>query len=162
MTPQRLDDLDSQLVTALTRDGQLTANALARELGVTSPTVRSRLKNLIQAGVMRVAALVDPFRAGGLSVALVGVNLTDHAELGAKLDQIAALDRVNWAAVVTGRYDLMIEVVLKGEMAELYDFLDKDLSRVGGIASSESFMVMKARRKWLYLPDGAFPAQGAK
>lgn len=150
-----LDRLDAGLIDLLTEDGQAPSPKMAEELGVTAPTVRSRLKGLFSAGALKIAALVDPFRTGGMTVALVGVTLSKHGDLGAKLDQIAALDLVNWAAVVTGRYDIMIEVVLSEEIADLYEFLDKDLAEIGGIASSESFVVMKARRKWIFLPPGA-------
>ncbi len=141
-------------MSALTEDGQSSAQVLAQDLGVTAPTVRSRLKGLLKGGAMRIAALVDPFKVKGLTVALVGVTLTSHKELGQKLDQLADLPGVNWAAVVTGRYDILVEVVLSEEITDLYRFLDEDLSRVGGIASSESFVVMKARRKWVCLPRG--------
>lgn len=151
---KQLDQLDRRLVAALTEDGQRSAQVLAEDLGVTAPTIRTRLKALLKTGAMRVAALVDPFRVQGMTVALVGITLTSHKELGLKLDQIADLPGVNWAGVVTGRYDILVEIILSEEIGDLYRFLDEDLSKVGGIASSESFVVMKARRKWVCLPRG--------
>lgn len=148
-----LDQNDKKMVAALTRDGQLSPGKVAEEIGVTAPTVRSRMKNLIKAGALRIAGLVNPMKAKGLTVALVGISLHSHEQLGEKLDQIGALKRVNWCAVVTGRYDIIVEIVCSDEIGDLYDFLDQDLSQVGGINSSESFVVMKSRRKWLYLPD---------
>ena len=56
--------------------------------------------------------------------------------------------------MVTGRYDIIVEIVCTEGTTDLYDFLDKDLTTVGGITASESFVVMKSRRKWvLLLPD---------
>lgn len=147
------DQNDRKLVAALTRDGQLSPGKVAEVIGVTAPTVRSRMKNMIKAGALKVAGLVNPMKAKGLTVALVGISLHSHEQLGEKLDQIGALKRVNWCAVVTGRYDIIVEIVCSDEIGDLYDFLDQDLSKVGGINSSESFVVMKSRRKWLYLPD---------
>ncbi|QGY39751.1 winged helix-turn-helix transcriptional regulator [Pseudodesulfovibrio cashew] len=148
-----LDQNDRKLVAALTRDGQMSPGKVADEIGVTAPTVRSRMKNLMKAGVLKIAGLVNPVEAKGLTVALVGISLHSHEQLGEKLDQIGSLPRVNWCAVVTGRYDIIVEIVCSDEIGDLYDFLDKDLSQVGGINSSESFVVMKSRRKWLCLPD---------
>ncbi|GAB7021746.1 Lrp/AsnC family transcriptional regulator [Salidesulfovibrio brasiliensis] len=150
---KNLDSLDKRLVSALTEDGQSQVGKLTERLGVTPPTVRSRMKNLISAGAMKVAGLVNPMRTKGLTVALVGITLQSHKLLDEKLEQIANLDRVNWCAVVTGRYDLIVEIVCTESTADLYDFLDKDLSQLGGIGSSESFVVMKSRRKWLLLPE---------
>ncbi|SKA98276.1 Lrp/AsnC family transcriptional regulator, regulator for asnA, asnC and gidA [Paucidesulfovibrio gracilis DSM 16080] len=146
------DHLDLKIVSAMSEDGQMPAGRVAERLGITAPTVRSRLRGLLSAGMMRVVGVVDPYSMGGMTVALVGVTLQSHSQLGEKMDQIAALDGVSWTAVVTGRYDIIVEVILSEEIGDLYRFLDEDLSSVGGIASSESFVLMKARRKWTYLP----------
>ena len=50
-----------------------------------------------------------------------------------KVEALAALDDVNWAAVVTGRYDIIVEVVTAEGMTGLYDFLNVSLQEVGGI-----------------------------
>jgi len=150
-----LDVADRRLVAALATDGQATSGELAQELGVTAPTIRARMKNLIGQGLMRVAGLVDPFQVKGLSVALVGIKLQSQMQLDEKLEEISRLPDVNWTAAVTGRYDILVEVVTSEDIADLYNFLDQALSGVGGVASSESFVVMKARRKWIPLPKGA-------
>ena len=148
-----LDSQDKRLVAELTRDGQLSPSKIGSVTGVTAPTVRSRMHNLIKAGALKVAGLVNPAKVKGLTLALVGISLMSHEQLGEKLDQIGSLPRVNWCAVVTGRYDIIVEIVCQDEMDDLYEFLDQDLSKVGGINASESFVVMKSRRKWLLLPD---------
>ncbi|MDD4731252.1 MAG: Lrp/AsnC family transcriptional regulator [Desulfovibrio sp.] len=147
------DHLDLKIVSAVSEDGQMPAGRIAERLGITAPTVRSRLRGLLASGMIRIVGVVDPYRMGGLTVALVGITLQSHSQLGEKMDQIAALDGVSWTAVVTGRYDILVEVILSEEIGDLYRFLDEDLSSVGGIASSESFVIMKARRKWTYLPE---------
>lgn len=152
---ESLDPQDRRLAVLMAEDGSLAAGEAAERLGVSAPTVRTRLKGLIARGALRIAALVDPSRVKDLTIALVAVSLQSHQELDAKLEAISRLDKVNWAAVVTGRYDIMVEVVLSDDIADLYRFLDEDLSKVGGINASESFVVMKAKRKWTLLPAGA-------
>jgi Lrp/AsnC family transcriptional regulator for asnA, asnC and gidA len=68
------------------------------------------------------------------------------------VERMAALDEVSWAAVVTGRYDIIAEVVSTEGMNGLYDFLNASLQKLGGIQSSEVFVVMKASHKWMLLP----------
>ena len=148
-----LDSADKKLVAALTADGRISPGKAGEGMDVTAPTVRSRMKNLVKAGVLKVAGLVNPMRARGLTVALVGISLNSHELLDAKLEEIGSLPRVNWCAVVTGRYDIIVEIVCSDDIGDLYSFLDQDLSQVGGINSSESFVVMKSTRKWLMLPD---------
>jgi Lrp/AsnC family transcriptional regulator for asnA, asnC and gidA len=149
----KVDALDKQLIAVFGDDGRTALADAAERAGVSTPTARSRLRNLIDHGVLRVAGLVDPFRAKGLTVALVGLTL-DKYKLEEKLEQIAGLDEVSWAAVVTGRYDIVAEIVTTDGMAGFYDFLNVSLQKVGGIRSSEMFVVMKASNKWVLLPRG--------
>jgi Lrp/AsnC family transcriptional regulator, regulator for asnA, asnC and gidA len=150
-----LDLADRRLYAALAEDGTLPAGEVAASLGVSSPTVRTRVKGLLSRGVMRIAALLDPAAVKDLTIALVAITVQSHEQLDAKLEAISCLDKVSWAAVVTGRYDIMVELVLSDDIADLYRFLNEDLSQIGGIVTSESFVVMKAKRKWTLLPAGA-------
>jgi Lrp/AsnC family transcriptional regulator for asnA, asnC and gidA len=147
-----LDPLDKRLITTLAKDGRVSHGKISELLGVTSPTVRTRIDRLIQSGILRVIGVIDTFKTKGIALAIVGITLERHQELDEKLEQISNLDRINWAAVVTGRYDIIVEVVLSDDMDDLYGFLTKDLPSLGGIRSTESFVVMKAKRKWIYLP----------
>jgi Lrp/AsnC family transcriptional regulator, regulator for asnA, asnC and gidA len=147
------DAIDNALISALSRDGRQAVGALAKALAITAPTVRSRLKALTASKRVRIAALVDAGLARGLTVALVGICL-DTYQLDAKLEEVAALDQVHWAAVVTGKYDIMAEVVSADGMAGLHRFLSQELYKIGEIKSSETFVVMTSRRKWLLLPSG--------
>ncbi len=152
MSSNVLDHSDRKLIAALSKDGQLSPGRIAEDMGVTAPTVRSRMKNLIRTGVLKVAGLINPMTTRGLTIALVGITIHSHEQLDKKLEQIGSLPRVTGARG-HGRYDIIVEIVCSDSTADLYDFLNKDLSGVGGINSSESFVVMKSRRKWLFLPD---------
>ncbi len=144
---RQVDGLDRQLMALIGEEGRLPLADVARRLGISRPTVAARLRALLEDGVLRVAGLVDMFRLPGVTVALVGLTL-DKYLLDEKIEQIAGLPEVNWAAVVTGRYDIIVEVATEDGMAGLYGFLTQSLEGVGGIQSSEMFVVMKARRKW--------------
>jgi Lrp/AsnC family transcriptional regulator for asnA, asnC and gidA len=146
-----IDLLDKMLVALLAGDGRRPLAELAARAGVSRPTAATRLRALLGDGVARVSGLIDATSTPGLTVALVGLTLDEYL-LDEKVEQLAALDDVSWAAVVTGRYDIIAEVVTEEGMAGLYDFLNTSLRDVGGIESSEMFVVMKARDKWLLPP----------
>ena len=146
------DSLDKALIALLGEDGRLPLADLALKAGVSRPTVAARLKALMSDGSLRVAGLVDAFQAKGLTTAFVGLTVDKH-RLDEKVEQIAALPEATWAAVVTGRYDIMAEVATEEGMNGLYDFLNVSLREVGGINSSEMFVVMKARNRWTLLPS---------
>lgn len=148
-----LDPLDKRLIGLFASDARMPMAEAATRAGVARPTAASRVKSLVERGVLRFAALIDASRADDLTIALVGLKL-DQYQLDESVRKIATLDEVSWAAVVTGRYDIIAQIVTDSGMPGLYDFLNRSLLEVGGIASSEMFVVMKATGKWSSLPPG--------
>jgi hypothetical protein len=60
---------------------------------------------------------------------------------------------------VTGRYDLIAEVLFEGDMEDLYNVtstLLPGLAEPGVIQGSETFVVMKSHNKWVSLPKGVW------
>jgi len=151
---KEMDSLDKKIVQLLTVDGRMSAGKIAEQLNITPPTVRSRIENLIGNGLMRIAGLVNAFKADFLTIAIVGINLEMHQQLDEKIEQISNLSQVHWAAVVTGKYDIIVEIVTTEGIRGIYRFLIEDLPRIGGVRSTESFTVMKAKNKWILLKNG--------
>jgi len=147
------DTTDKALIALLGDDGRLPLVEAATVAGISRPTVASRLRTLIADGVLRVAGLVDGAHLSGITVALVGLTVEKH-RLDEKVEQIATIPCVVWAAVVTGRYDIMAQIATEEGFNGLYDFLNVSLRAVGGISSSEVFVVMKSRHHWMLLPHG--------
>ena len=149
----KLDDLDKEVIYLLAKDGRMSVREIAERLESTPPTIRSRIENLTRSGIMRLSALIDVFKTKDLTTAIVGICVERHQELDKKTEQIANLNQVQWTANVTGRFDILAEVILMDGMAGLYRFISEDMPKVGGIRSSESFMVMKSKNKWILLPQ---------
>jgi Lrp/AsnC family transcriptional regulator for asnA, asnC and gidA len=55
------------------------------------------------------------------------------------------MNEVVYVGYVTGRFDIMIEVLLK-DPDEQYYFLTKEITEISGIVSTESFSVMRVER----------------
>lgn len=152
MKEGELDALDKKLIRVLTEDGRLQSGDISERVDITPPTVRSRIETLINSGCLRVSGLLNPFKLKGVNLALVGISLERHQELDEKIEQISDLHQVHWAASVTGKYDIIVEVIMANGIPDLYKFLVEELPRLGGIRSSESFIIMKGKRKWILLP----------
>jgi Lrp/AsnC family transcriptional regulator for asnA, asnC and gidA len=92
-----LEPLNKQLISILSEDGRMAVGKIAEHLSMTNPTVRSRIKNLIQSGVLRISSRINPANTKGITLALVGISLSEHYQLDKKLSQITSLKRVHWA-----------------------------------------------------------------
>ena len=149
-----LDNLDRDLNRLLKMDGRTPTAHIADRLKVTTPTVRSRMKALFSEGILRVAGLIRLSAAPELTTALIGINIESRGRLSQQLEKLTALKPVHWAAVVTGRFDVIAEVIVKGGMEDLYTFTSIDLPSIGRVTHCETFVVMNSSRKWVMLPDG--------
>jgi len=148
-----VDTLDKSIASALSEDGRASFSDVGAKLGITDPTVRSRLNKLIAAEEVKISCLVDFSQIRGAVVALLGIRLSGY-KLEEKMKQIAKFDEVAWCAVVTGSYDMMAEVVFTDGIQGLYEFLALKLTKMGGIRSTETFVVMASQNKWILLPSG--------
>lgn len=123
------------------RQGRKSFKAIAEEMAITENTVRTRVKKLERAGILEIAGLVDPEGIPGHKVVYIGVKL-DTSNLVEKGEEFITLKGVVSVSVVTGRFDLMLQVVLK-EGFGLLEFYTNEVSRLKGVLSVETFVVYK-------------------
>jgi hypothetical protein len=72
-------------------------------------------------------------------------------------DLIAHLPFVNSASAVTGRFDIIVDMVVAGDVADLYHVeLFPGVGEPGEIVRSETFVVMTSCNKWVRLPKGCW------
>ena len=72
----RLDEVDRAILERLEEDGRASYRQIARDVGVSEGTVRSRVGRLQRSGVLRILAFVDPSKLGGAVLALLGGRRT--------------------------------------------------------------------------------------
>ena len=151
--------VDRRLAKLLSSDGQASVNQLADKLKVSAPTVRTRLRSLIGRNALKVAGLLNLSERPELIAAIVGINVNSQGRLDDLMKKIAGLPFVTSASIVTGRFDLIVEVLVAGDVQDLYRFTSELLPRVatpGTISRSETFVVMKSHDKWVSLPRGCW------
>lgn len=149
-----LDDLDKRIIRLLSVDGRESPGSIATELGVTAPTVRARIKALEEKGFLKIAGLVAPCSNPHFTTALVGIKVRAYGKLDEVMDRLAQLDGVVSVAVVTGRYDIIVEVVVEGGNSSLYEVTSRAIPTVGQVDSTETFVIMSGRNKWVNLAKG--------
>jgi Lrp/AsnC family transcriptional regulator for asnA, asnC and gidA len=154
MEKKTLDSLDNEIIRLLSDDGRMPIGDMASRLNVTAPTIRSRIKNLEESGMLKVSGLIDPNEHPQMVTALVAMSIRSHGKMDQILDKIAGLPNVVWAGVSTGRYDIIAEVVCVEGRDELYRFTTNTILTIGNVIRSETFIMMKSRNNWIRLPEG--------
>ena len=140
-----MDELDTQIIRILQKDGRASNAGIARDVGVSEGTVRRRLKRLVQEEYIQVVALPDPVKMGNESQALVGVQV-EPDKIDQVADAMADLQDVKWVAVTTGSYDVFAWVTLPSA-EELGIFLRTKVGMVPGVRRTETFVNLTNKKR---------------
>ncbi len=142
-TVMKIDEMNKAIIKQL-RDGRKSYSLIADELHVTENTVRSRVNRLVEENVLEITGLVDPESLPGVQIVMMGVKLKTM-DLGRKAEEFTRLKGVISAVVITGRYDLLVQVILNEEEDySLLDFFTKELVKIAEIQDVETFVVYQA------------------
>jgi Lrp/AsnC family transcriptional regulator for asnA, asnC and gidA len=147
-----MDDTDLAIIRELT-DGRVPFKEVGRRLGLAEATVRNRVRRLREAGVLDISGRVDPDSLPDHSVVMIGVRVRDM-NLVRKAEEFSNLRGVVSVCVVTGRFDLMVMVVLHKDFGIL-EFYTQEVSKLDNIQSVETFVIYKSFNLSVSLPaDG--------
>ncbi len=140
---KRIDDTNKAIIRLL-QDGRRPYSVIAEELGITENTVRSRANKLLEDGVLKIMGMVDPEYVPGLQVIYMGIKLSTM-ELAKKAGEFMTLRGVVSVAVVTGRYDLIVKLVLsEDEDLSLLNFFSNELVKVSNVLDVETYVVYQS------------------
>ena len=140
-----LDEIDRQVIDALRRDGRAAFAQIAESLNVSPGMIRLRYNRLVELGYLKVVAVTNPLMMGKRTMAMIGVR-TEGSKMLEVASRLSAFDEVVYVVVVSGRYDLMIEVFCR-DHEDLLNFLTEKLAKVDGVRETESFMYLKIAKE---------------
>ena len=146
--PRRADDVDQRIITLLTADARLSARAIARELSMSPGAISERIDRLEGAGIITgyhasvdIAALGFPLRA------IVGVKVDrgDDA-LDGVIDGLMAVRYVQTVKLVTGEWDLLVEIVVR-DNKHLREVLIDTIARLPGVTATATMINLETRQR---------------
>lgn len=151
-----VDDCDCNIMMHLQEDGRKSDAAIARALGLSEATVRRRIRRLLDAGVFSVSPVVAfPHKVGFPTSAIIGIQI-DLRLMSYAIKALAALPRVHYVGLATGRYDVIIWATFRSPQ-DLADFVRLSLSAVPGINRTEASINLEIVKRDLRVlpPRGA-------
>lgn len=135
-----MDELDQEIIRFLRSDGRMRFTKIADELGVAEGTIRNRVARLQEEKILQIIGMTDPHRMGYEAPALIGVSIQPpHLEKVAAA--IASMPEVSYLILVSGEYDLIVEVMCR-DREHLAQFLREQLQSVVGIQRTQTFMIL--------------------
>jgi len=139
----KLDDTNKAIIKEL-GNGRKAFSTIAEKIGITENTVRSRVNKLVDDGVLQISGLVNPQYIPEMQVVVMGIKLST-LDLEDKAREMLKLKGVISVMVVTGRYDLIVQIVTSsGDDQSLLNFFKNELSKIKGISDVETFVVYQS------------------
>lgn len=137
----KIDSLDVKLLRLLQENAHRSSADLAKQLDISSTTIRRRVRRLIKTGVVRILARVDPTKLGAIVPVVMAFNVS-HDKINSVLETLAKINEVTWFATCTGRYDIM--AILWFESNETFvSFMHAELPKIKDVKNTETFVCIK-------------------
>ena len=124
------------------RNGRKSYKKIAEQLSLSENTVRARVHKLMREGILEISGVIDPQAINGHRVIMVGVKL-QTMDLVKKGEEFSKIKGVVSVSVVTGRFDLILVVLLKPGF-DLLEFYTEEVSKIKDVQSVETFVVYKS------------------
>lgn len=135
-----MDEISLQIIKHL-RNGRKSFGEIGKHLSVTTNTVRARVRKLMKNGVLEITGSIDPEKIDDHFLVIVGVKLKTM-RLVEKGEEFSRLKGVISVAVVTGRFDLILTVLLNKQFG-IHEFFTQEVSKIEDVMSTETFVVYK-------------------
>lgn len=140
MAREKVDKTSLEIIRQL-QDGRKSFKEIGLAVGLSEATVRTKVNKLLDERLIEIKAMLSARdMTAGYQSAYIGVSLTSPA-LKKTAEAMAELPGVISVALVTGRFDLILTVLLTPEF-ELMDFFNVMLENFSEcISGNETFMI---------------------
>ena len=135
-----LDVLDLRILRLLSENARLSIRAVAREVGMSAPSVAERISRLEESGAIRgYRAIVDPRALDAPLLVYVGaiaVQGTDQQKVVQALRELVEVEDVR---IVTGAHDMLIRFRLR-DTEHLRECLFERIWNIKGLERTETYV----------------------
>lgn len=142
MAGPQIDEIDTQILDALERDGRLSMRQLAEEVHISRANAYARVERLTASGAITgYTALVDPVSRGlGTSAYLtMNVRQTDWREIHAELRALPGIEHI---ALVGGEFDVVM-LVRARDNSDLRRLVLDEIQGIAGVLSTRTLLVFE-------------------
>jgi Lrp/AsnC family transcriptional regulator for asnA, asnC and gidA len=136
-----IDVIDSEIVNLLMEDGRMQAADIARRLGgkTSERAVRYRIKRMVQKGIIKISAVLNPHALGFQVIADVFIEVeTGHIENVAR--KLTEHENVSYVACSIGERDISAQIIAR-DNAEVYYLATEYIGKLPGVRKTTTSIV---------------------
>lgn len=131
-----IDALDCRMIEILQKDGRKSNTEIAKAIGISEATVRTRLNRLIEEGFIQIVAVSNPLKLGYEIVGNIRIHV-DIKKMERILRELKTIKALWYIVQTTGGTGIDGEFVLKN-LNELNDLIFEKINKIDGVLRTET------------------------
>lgn len=139
MSSTTLTKREQDLLQLLREDARKSVTDLAKELGVSRPTLQGMMKKLEEVAIARYTVELKPTFANAAIRAYVMLN-RDPKRSTEILDVIMNFPNVRYVCTITGEFDVIVE--LEAPRYEDLEGILRGIELIDGVVRTQTYMVL--------------------
>jgi len=142
----KVDHLDRAIIECLQENSRMPCTEIAKRIGnVPARTVRSRLKRLLDRGIIDISTGVLPWAIGFPIMADIMIRV-EAGKLPDVIERLSELDQVYYLALSTGDCDISAATAAT-DLDSLQDFVTETLHAIPGISTTRVNILTRILRQ---------------
>ena len=139
----RLDDIDKQILGLLLADSRIPLSHISKEVGISSPAIRERMKKLCKEGIIKGFSTIVDYKKLGLGLtAFIGLSMDESKCCQEDVfSDLVKIPRVLEAHFTNGEEDILVKVVT--ENTETLVELLGQMNAIDGINRTKTLIALK-------------------
>jgi Lrp/AsnC family transcriptional regulator for asnA, asnC and gidA len=141
-----LDKIDKKIIEMLQEDSRKAFVEIAKELGVSDPTIHVRVKKLQEAGIIeKFTAVLAPAKVEKGVAAFIEINIKPNT-IEEVIRNLIRLDELLEIHETYGDYDIIAKIRAKTN-EDLRDIVAKEIRTIPNIVNTRVTIVLKTRKE---------------
>lgn len=142
----QLDGIDVQIIEILQENGRIMYKDIAQKAGISLPTVRDRIRRLLELGVIKkFTVVVDPDKIFG-KVRGIFLLQADPSSMEEAVRKLSSIKGVREVYTTAGSNPIVVKVEAR-DLADLGELASKKLSEVKGITGYSCLVITKTAKE---------------
>jgi Lrp/AsnC family transcriptional regulator for asnA, asnC and gidA len=137
----KIDQTDCKIIELLQKDGRMPNTMIAKKLGVSEATVRSRLNRLIKEEYIQIVAVSNPLKLGFEVVGMLKIDV-DIKKIDAVSKELSKIDQIWYIVHATGSAYIYAEFNAKS-IDDLNEVITNKINKIDGLLKTDTSLVLK-------------------
>jgi len=137
----KIDQTACKIIELLQKDGRMPNTMIAKKLGISEATARSRLNRLTKEEFIQIVAVSNPLKLGFEVVGMLRIDV-DIKKLDAVSKELSQIDQIWYIVHATGSAYIYAEFNAKS-IDDLNEVIANKINKIDGLLKTETSLVLK-------------------